>query len=57
VSQIITIILLEITNKKNIILRHIRKWDNNIKVDFKGTGVRVWTEFNWLRMGFGGGLF
>jgi hypothetical protein len=33
-----------------------RKWENNIKIDFKGTGQEDGAGFNWLRIGTNGGL-
>jgi hypothetical protein len=32
------------------------RWNDNIKMDLKDTGVRLWTGFNWLRTGAGVGL-
>jgi hypothetical protein len=30
-------------------------WENTTKLDLK-LGVKVWTAFNWLKVGTGGGL-
>jgi hypothetical protein len=33
-----------------------RRWEDNIKVDIKGSRFkRVWTGFTWLRLGASGG--
>jgi len=29
----------------------LQKWERTIKISSKEIGVRVWTEFNWLRNG------
>jgi hypothetical protein len=33
-----------------------RKWENNIKWNFRNWDVRVWTGLIWLRIRTGGGL-
>jgi hypothetical protein len=33
-----------------------RRQKNNIKIDLKENGMRVWTGFIWLRTGISGGL-
>jgi hypothetical protein len=33
-----------------------RRWENNIKVDLRGTDGLEWTKFIWLRMGGRGGV-
>jgi hypothetical protein len=38
-------------------LRQRRRWEDNIKWILRNSGRRVWNEFNWLRIGTGGGLF
>jgi hypothetical protein len=35
--------------------RRRRRWENNIKTDFRKGDVRVWTGLIWLRIGTGGG--
>jgi len=35
-------------------LRH--SWVDNIKTDFEGIGLRLWTAFVWQRTGTRGGL-
>jgi hypothetical protein len=36
--------------------RSRRKWDDNIKMDFRGIGWVVWTGLIWLRIGTNGEL-
>jgi hypothetical protein len=33
------------------------RWEDNIKMDLQGVGLRAWTGFIWLRIGTGCGLF
>jgi hypothetical protein len=33
------------------------RWEDNIKMDLQEVGCGVWTGFNWLRRGRGGGHF
>jgi hypothetical protein len=33
-----------------------RLWEDNINMDVKKTGWRLWTGFMWLRTGTGGGF-
>ena len=33
------------------------RWEDDIKMDLKGTEWEVWTELIWLRVFIGGGLF
>jgi hypothetical protein len=35
--------------------RHRRRWEDNIKMDFREVGWRAWTGLIWLRIGTGGG--
>ena len=32
-----------------------RRWEDNIKIDFRKWDVRVWTGSSWLKIGTGGG--
>jgi hypothetical protein len=43
-------ILVEDPKAKGTLGKSTRRWDDNIKMDFK-QGVRVWTGFVWLRIG------
>jgi hypothetical protein len=36
--------------------RPIRRWENNIKIDFKEIGREIWAAFIWLRVETSGGL-
>jgi hypothetical protein len=36
--------------------RSRRRWEDNIKIDFREIGIDGRTEFNWLRIGSSGGL-
>jgi hypothetical protein len=33
-----------------------RRWEDNIKMDIREIGWKVWTEFIWLRIVTNGGL-
>jgi hypothetical protein len=33
-----------------------RRWEDNIKTDFREIGFGVWIEFVWLRIGTAGGI-
>jgi hypothetical protein len=33
------------------------RWEDNIKMDLKEIGGRIWTGFIWLRIGTSGRLF
>jgi hypothetical protein len=33
-----------------------RRWDDNIEMDRRKSGMEVWINFIWLRMGTGSGL-
>jgi hypothetical protein len=35
--------------------RPMRRWEDNIKIDFKKWDVGVWIGSSWLRIGRGGG--
>jgi hypothetical protein len=35
--------------------RSRRRWEDNIKMEFKKGDVGVWTVLSWLRLGTGGG--
>jgi hypothetical protein len=35
----------------------MHRWEDNIKMDLREMGGRVWTGFNWLRIGTGVGMF
>jgi hypothetical protein len=41
---------------KTPLRRPRKRWNDNIKITFKGMDVRVWNGFNWLRMGPSSGL-
>jgi hypothetical protein len=32
------------------------RWENGIRMDLREIAWRVWSGFNWLRIGTGGGL-
>jgi hypothetical protein len=36
--------------------RQRRKWVDNIKMDLRGIGWRMWTALIWLRIGTSGGF-
>jgi hypothetical protein len=40
---------------KRPLRRHRLRWEDNIKIDLKEVGCRVWTGSSWLRIGTGGG--
>jgi hypothetical protein len=42
---------------KRSLARPRRRWDINIKINFKETGWDEWTGLIWQRKGTGGGLF
>jgi hypothetical protein len=35
---------------------HKHRWEDNIKMELGETGMMVWTEFIWLRVGTSGGI-
>jgi hypothetical protein len=37
-------------------MQHVRKWEDNIKMDLREIGSRVWTGFTWFRIGTSYGL-
>jgi hypothetical protein len=34
--------------------RHRHRWEDNIRMDFRKQGVKVWSRCIWLRTGAGG---
>jgi hypothetical protein len=45
-------ILVEKPEAKRPFGRPRRTWEDNIKIDLTGLDVSLWTDFNWLRVGF-----
>jgi hypothetical protein len=41
---------------KRPIGRPRRRWEDGIRMDLGDIGLGVWTGFDWLRIGTGGGL-
>ena len=42
--------------RKRPLRRPRRRWEDNMKMDLKGSGMwGVWTGSSWLRLGTGGG--
>jgi hypothetical protein len=39
---------------KKLLQRPRRRWEDNFKVNLKGTGVKMWTEFIWRCIGYSG---
>ena len=35
--------------------KHMRRWEDNIKMDLQEEGCGVWTGSSWLRIGTDGG--
>jgi hypothetical protein len=35
--------------------KHMRRWEDNIKMDLQKVGCGVWTGSSWLRIGTDGG--
>ena len=44
------------TLKEKPLRRPTHIWVNNITIDLKETGVRLWTRFTWLKTQTSGGL-
>jgi hypothetical protein len=40
---------------KRQLAKRRRRWENNIRMDLREVGWRVWTGFIWLRVGTSGG--
>jgi hypothetical protein len=36
--------------------RQRRRWEDRVRMDLREIGLGVWTGFDWLRTGTGGGL-
>jgi hypothetical protein len=41
---------------KRLLGRPRRRWKDNIRMDLREYGTKVWTGFIWLRIGNSGGL-
>jgi hypothetical protein len=41
---------------KRLLGRPRHRWENGIRMDLREIAWRVWSGFNWLRIGIGGGL-
>jgi hypothetical protein len=41
---------------KRLLRRPDHRWEDNIRMDLREIGEKLWTEFIWLRIGTSGGL-